>query len=160
MTIVDDPCVIDHQQRQVNNGQYGWVSDLPPDLQPEQLCFREVGAGGMYGPNAWRVAEMDKLGVYRACVNTRERMPNTDLFGTPYRGGSGSDMLRYHTDCWNEFMTSDSGFQRNRGCNKILAECDYNRWHCVDNLPLTYEGSWWHGADSRQGVQLITRCDY
>ena len=112
--------------------QYGWTSDLPPDLQPEQLCFREVGAGGMYGPNAWRVAEMDKLGVYRACVNTRERMPNTDLFGTPYRGGSGTDMLRFHTDCWNEFLTSDSGFQRNRGCNKILAEVDYNRWDCVD----------------------------
>lgn len=161
---VEDTCLVDQNQRRINNGYYGWVSDaeVGPGRVQEQdaMCQREIGCGGMHGPAAWRVEEFDKIGVLRACTNTRDRMPNTDVFGTPYRGGSGSDMLRYHPDCWNEFMTSDGAFQRNRGCNKLLAEVDYQRWNCVDPLPLTWEGKWWGGVDSRQGTQLITRCDY
>ena len=161
MNRVEDPCLVDENQRRINNGYYGYVSDLSPGKTvKDDLCTKEIGCGGMYGPNAWRVEEFDKIGTLRACVNTRARMPNSDTFGTPYRGGSGSDMLRYHPDCWNEFLTSDSSFQRNKGCNKILAEVDYQRWDCVNPLPLTYEGKWWHGVDSRQGTQLITKCNY
>lgn len=159
--MVEDTCLVDQNQRRINNGYYGYVSDISPQSTGQDaMCDKEIGCGGMYGPNAWRVEEFDKIGVLRACTNTRDRMPNTDLFGTPYRGGSGSDMLRYHPDCWNDFVTSDSSFQRNRGCNRILAEVDYQRWHCVDPLPLTWEGKWWHGVDTRQGTQMITKCDY
>jgi hypothetical protein len=89
---------------------------------------------------------------------TRRRMPNTELVGNGFRGQDGGDGLRLNSDAWSQVWTPNDGFSQE--CDRCVAEVNYNRFHCVDGLPLAWEGSWWHGTDSRAGSAVFTRCNY
>jgi hypothetical protein len=112
-----------------------------------------------YNPSTFAVMEYEKVAPVTQQSFTRERQRNIELFGGPFRGLHGGDGLRHNPDAWSGAWEPSTKFSQE--CDRNLAETNYNRFHCINGAPLAWEGQWWHGADTRQGNQLIhTKCEY
>ena len=83
----------------------------------------------------------------------REKSSSTELIGGPFKA-RGEGALQ-NPDALSEAWTPSGGFEP--VCNRKIAERQWDTWSCV-NAPMAYEGKDWGGADTRQGVQFITKC--
>lgn len=152
-----NPSSFKDEQTRINNGIFQHQTSIPPSQKYKEKCDVEVGCK-QWNPSTYAVMQYDKVAPVTVKSFTRDRIGNTELFGGAFRGYHGGDGLRYNPDGWNEIWEPKEKFAQE--CDRRLSEVNYNRFNCIKGLPLTWEGSWWHGSDTRQGNQLVTRCDY
>lgn len=137
-------------QSLVNTKQYAYQTGLPPKPHNPN-CDTNVGCR-TYHVNKFIVEDFDKVLPVRREVDTRARMPSTELMNGPFRAlGDGQIM---YPDASNDVRFPGTGI--NAQCDRILGEVPYNRFGCVD-FPLAYEYDGWGGVDTRQGHQVF-RC--
>jgi hypothetical protein len=143
------------QRSRINEGVISHLTSLPPPGDQGKSCDTEINC---VNPGSFPGLNYDKVAPVTQASFTRRRIANTELFGGAFRGQDGGDGLRHNTDAWNSIWTPPDGFSDE--CDRCISETNYNRFHCIDGLPLTWEGSWVYGSDTRQGAQTFTKCDY
>lgn len=137
-------------QNVFNTKQYDYQVGFPP-APDNPKCDTNVGCR-TYHVNRFIVEDFERVMPVRPEVNTRDRMPSTELFAGPFRA-VGDGQLNY-PDQSNDVRYPATGI--NAQCDRLLGEVPYNRFQCVD-FPLAYEYEGWGGVDSRQGHQVF-RC--
>jgi hypothetical protein len=137
-------------QTLVNNKQYNYQVGIPPPASNPK-CSTNVGCR-TYHVNKFIVDDFERVMPVRPDVDTRDRMPSTELFGGPFRARGDGQLL--YPEQSNDVYLPSTGI--NAQCDRILGETAYNRFQCVD-FPLAYEYEGWGGVDSRQGHQVF-RC--
>lgn len=147
----------DDEHSRMNDQVFRHATTIPPPEGFQERCSIEPGCK-QWNPSTYAVMHYDKVAPITQKAMTRERARNTELFGGPFRGLHGGDGLKYKPDAWSDAWEPNTKFYQQ--CDKRLSETNYNRFHCIDGLPLTWEGAWWHGADTRQGNQLICKPNY
>jgi len=138
------------QQNVVNGKQFSYQTGLPP-RESNPKCETNVGCR-TYHVNKFIVEDFERVMPVRRDVDTRERMPTTELFGGPFRARGDGELL--YPEQSNDVRLPETGI--NAQCDRLLGEVPYNRFQCVD-FPLAYEYEGWGGVDSRQGHQVF-RC--
>jgi len=144
------------ERTRINEGVIQHLTSIPPPGDHGKSCHTEPNCSS-YTPGSYAAMNYDRVMPVTTASFTRKRMPNTELFGGGFRAQDGGDGLRLNAQAWSEAWTPVDGFAQE--CDRCVAEIPYNRWDCVQGVPMAYEGSWWHGTDSRQGAQIFTRCD-
>lgn len=147
----------DDEHSRINDQVFQHQVNYPPPESYKQRCEVEPGCK-QWNPSTYAVMHYEHVAPVTEDSFTRERTRNIEMFGGPFRGMDGGDGLKYNPDAWSNAWEPDTKFYQQ--CDKHLSETNYNRFHCVQGLPMAYEPSWWHGSDTRQGSQLITKCEY
>ncbi len=142
------------ERTRINKGVIDHVTSFPPPGDHGKQCASEPNC---LNPGAYPGMNFDRVAPVTQDSFTRRRIPNTELFGGAFRGQDGGDGLNRSPDTWSSIWTPVDGYAHE--ASRTISEVNYNRFDCV-NVPLTWEGSWWHGQDSRQGAQKFTKCDY
>lgn len=143
------------ERTRINEGVIKHQTSIPPPGDHGKSCAAEPNC---VNPGAYPGMNFDRVAPVTQDSFTRRRIANTEIFGGAFRGQDGGDGLNRNPDAWSAAWTPADGFAHE--ASRAISEINYNRFDCVDTLPLAWEGSWWAGTDSRQGAQKFTKCDY
>jgi len=143
-----------HEQQSGYEFQYRTA--MPPNKLGRSFaaeCTPYLGGCKQFNVNSSVIDDYAKIIPGKAGWSRDGRSASTELLGGPFK--ARGDGALNNPDALSAAWTPSGGYKAH--CNKRLSEMSYDTWSCI-GAPLAIEPKEIIGADTRQGLQYITKC--